>query len=153
MPCCFTNVDTLAISYHPVIHPVSRTVYRKKMLRIIVEFLTKVGLSIGRSLPLSFCSSRKQRLISDEFSRPALLSLFRHKGPQSGGAPRSGCSLPLSRSLSKARSCCSAARAAGACDKARANQNHRADAKKRPHGGRFSIGSAPRTKHHEIWRL
>ncbi|SWF67974.1 Uncharacterised protein [Klebsiella pneumoniae] len=52
------------------------------MLRIIVEFLTKVGLSI--EIKLVKLLQQEQRLILDEFSHvQRCFLLFRHKGPQS----------------------------------------------------------------------
>ena len=52
------------------------------MLRIIVEFLTKVGLYI--EIKLVKLLQQEQRLILDEFSHvQRCFLLFRHKGPQS----------------------------------------------------------------------
>ncbi len=44
-------IDTLAISYHPVMHPVSRTADGKDAPHHR-EFLTKVGLDIEIKLPV-----------------------------------------------------------------------------------------------------
>ena len=52
------------------------------MLRIIVEFLTKVGLSI--EIKLVKLLQQEQRLILDEFSHvQGSFLLFRHMGPHS----------------------------------------------------------------------
>jgi hypothetical protein len=55
------------------------------MLRIIVEFLTKVGLNI--EIKLVKLLQQEQRLILDEFSHvQRCFLLFRHKKPQSVSA-------------------------------------------------------------------
>jgi hypothetical protein len=55
------------------------------MLRIIVEFLTKVGLNI--EIKLVKLLQQEQRLILDEFSHvQRCFLLFRHKRPQSVSA-------------------------------------------------------------------
>ncbi|SSK77737.1 Uncharacterised protein [Klebsiella pneumoniae] len=59
----------------------SRGQCTEKMLRIIVEFLTKVGLSI--EIKLVKLLQQEQRLILDELSHiQSCFLLFRHKRPQ-----------------------------------------------------------------------
>ena len=91
MQCCSTLpvsraaslIDTLAISYHPVMHPVSRTVYGKDAPHH--RGVSQRSASTSRSNSLSF--QQEQRLILDEFSHvQRCFLLFRHKWPQSVSA-------------------------------------------------------------------
>ena len=91
MQCCSTLpvsraaslIDTLAISYHPVMHPVSRTVYGKDAPHH--RGVSQRSASTSRSSSLLL--QQEQRLILDEFSHvQRCFLLFRHKRPQSVSA-------------------------------------------------------------------
>ena len=115
------------------------------MLRIIVEFLTKVGLSIEIKLVKLF--QQEQGLILDELSHiQRVFCCFVIKGLRASVLNVKPVSFPLPRSLS---------RYAPAVRLRRADRAHRrvitttlkrkgADGKK-PRSCRFSIGSAPLT--------
>jgi hypothetical protein len=78
------------------------------MLRIIVEFLTKVGLDI--EIKLVKLLQQEQRLILDEFSHvQRCFLLFRHKRPQSVSAQCRDVLFSASSLTQSLRSCRSAA--------------------------------------------
>ncbi|OCU34950.1 hypothetical protein A6D83_29410 [Klebsiella pneumoniae] len=97
----------------------------EKMLRIIVEFLTKVGLCI--KIKLVKLLQQEQRLILDEFSHvQRCFLLFRHKKPQSVSA-QCKTSLFSASSLTQSLRSCRSAAASGRTMRINAREN-RADA-------------------------
>ena len=114
------------------------------MLRIIVEFLTKVGLSI--EIKLVKLLQQEQRLILDEFSHvQRCFLLFRHKGPQGVSAQcQTGLfsASSLTQSLRSSRSAAASGR-----DTQKSHRYHQEEKSlwKKPRRCRFSIGSAPLT--------
>ncbi|KUG49944.1 hypothetical protein AN633_01130, partial [Klebsiella pneumoniae] len=86
----------------------SRGQCTEKMLRIIVEFLTKVGLDI--EIKLVKLLQQEQRLILDEFSHvQRCFLLFRHKRPQSVSGQCRDLLFSASSLTQSLRSCRSAA--------------------------------------------
>jgi hypothetical protein len=78
------------------------------MLRIIVEFLTKVGFDI--EIKLVKLLQQEQRLVLDEFSHiQRCFLLFRHKKPQSVSAQCRDVLFSASSLTQSLRSCRSAA--------------------------------------------
>ncbi|KXA83358.1 hypothetical protein ABY52_29285 [Klebsiella pneumoniae] len=91
------------------------------MLRIIVEFLTKVGFDI--EIKLVKFLQQEQRLILDEFSHvQRCFLLFRHKRPQSVSAQCRYVLFSASSLTQSLRSCRSAA-ASGRSMRTRAREN------------------------------
>ena len=114
------------------------------MLRIIVEFLTKVGLNI--EIKLVKLLQQEQGLILDEFSHvQGSFLLFRHKGPQSVSAQCKTCLFSASSLTQSLRSCRSAAASGRDTQKSHRDNQEEKSLWKRPRRCRFSIGSAPLT--------
>ena len=114
------------------------------MLRIIVEFLTKVSLRI--EIKLVKLLQQEQGLILDEFSHvQGSFLLFRHKGPQSVSAQCKTCLFSASSLTQSLRS--SRSTAASGRDTQKNHRYHQEEKSlwKRPRRCRFSIGSAPLT--------
>ncbi len=131
-------IDTLAISYHPVIHPVSRTVYGKDAPRIIDGFLW-VGLSI--EIKLVKLLQQEQRLILDEFShvRAVFCCFVIGASGASEVLNRLGMfSFPLPRSLSRYAPAVRLRRATGASTRSERSRDVKGKAAKP-----FFLSSAP----------
>ena len=114
------------------------------MLRIIVEFLTKVSLRI--EIKLIKLLQQEQGLILDEFSHiQRSFLLFCHKGPQGVSAQCKTGLFSASSLTPSLRSSRSAAASGRDTQKSHRDNQEEKSLWKRPRRCRFSIGSAPLT--------
>ncbi len=138
---CQLPIDTRAARCQSRVHLIFKDGVGKD--RRIIVGSAEVGLSIEISCDRLLCE--KQRLILDDLAPYSIFfQLFCRKRPSERQCSMEGCSLSASSLTQSSTLPCRSAAASGRSMRIKLEKTERSrDVKKGPHGGRFSIGSAP----------